>query len=302
MNVSIHRVVCSRGPFTMILDAPNIAYQRQNTNRGHFSYLQIEMVKEELVRRGERPLIVLPRHYYWDRVKVPNCSKGTIRTLAREVYSERTVNWDVLAPEDKELVKKWEDEGCLFVCNFKAHDDYYWILATLMEDTTLLHESVPNNMKAQFLRRLDDYRASRGEGGGAGGETAVSTIGRNHPPVYIVTNDLLRDHHLTMLEPRAFRRWRSSTLINFDFERPISHLDPQSLSRRPDFHVQWPPTFSREPQKVEGRRCWHIPVWYPDQWREAPSRSTGAKKPRQQRMLPEPERKQTGWLCLCLDL
>ncbi|PFH31582.1 hypothetical protein BESB_025560 [Besnoitia besnoiti] len=51
--------------FTIVLDAANIAYNRQNREDGIFSYAQIECVRQELVSRGERPLIILPAAYFW---------------------------------------------------------------------------------------------------------------------------------------------------------------------------------------------------------------------------------------------
>ncbi|KEP62544.1 UNVERIFIED_CONTAM: hypothetical protein HHA_304910 [Hammondia hammondi] len=51
--------------FTIVLDAANIAYNRQNREDGIFSYAQIECVRRELISRGERPLIILPAAYFW---------------------------------------------------------------------------------------------------------------------------------------------------------------------------------------------------------------------------------------------
>ncbi|CBZ49631.1 conserved hypothetical protein [Neospora caninum Liverpool] len=51
--------------FTIVLDAANIAYNRQNREDGVFSYAQIECVRRELISRGERPLIILPAAYFW---------------------------------------------------------------------------------------------------------------------------------------------------------------------------------------------------------------------------------------------
>jgi hypothetical protein len=48
----------------------------------------------------------------------------------------------------------------------------------------------------------------------------LATIHKNiSKPVYVVTNDLMRDHRISFLEPRAFFRWRTSQVVYFTIER-----------------------------------------------------------------------------------
>ncbi|KFH02543.1 hypothetical protein TGVAND_304910 [Toxoplasma gondii VAND] len=99
--------------FTIVLDAANIAYNRQNREDGIFSYAQIECVRRELISRGERPLIILPAAYFWGvrHVAAPESSyefKGQRRSTlspkafnshARESWFQRHVFEMQSAPE-----------------------------------------------------------------------------------------------------------------------------------------------------------------------------------------------------------
>lgn len=56
--------------FNIVIDAPNIAYCRQNYEGGRFQYSQIALVVDALKKQGEEPLIILP-HKYTKKI-VPN--------------------------------------------------------------------------------------------------------------------------------------------------------------------------------------------------------------------------------------
>lgn len=49
--------------FTVIVDAPNIAYCRQNHKDGSFRMGQVKAVVDELQRRGEESLVIMPTKY-----------------------------------------------------------------------------------------------------------------------------------------------------------------------------------------------------------------------------------------------
>jgi hypothetical protein len=79
----------------------------------------------------------------------------------------------------------------------------------------------------------------------------------------LITNDLMRDHKLSLfLDPRSFRRWASCHIVKYSIE-------PYSKTEWEERKVSFEPadTFSRE---IQGNRmttghnetatAWHIPV------------------------------------------
>jgi len=224
-------------PYTAIIDAPNVAYTRQNHLDGHFSFLQIELIRQELVRRGERPLIILPRAYHFNNTRIPNRSKGSSGGFARHVqsYWNETFPFQDLTTHEVSLMKMWQKENCLYVCNLYSFDYHYALMATVAS------QPAPKR------------------------------------PVFVVTNDLLRDHRLALLEPRVFQKWKNVSLVRFMFEFPVpasATKDPEQFfakgGKLPRFWVDHSPDCSVEIQQSiksnltgEMQResmTWHIPI------------------------------------------
>ncbi|GAB65736.1 hypothetical protein PCYB_072380 [Plasmodium cynomolgi strain B] len=44
-----------------------------------------------------------------------------------------------LDPTDVEIIKKWESEKCLYICNYNMYDDYYYILGSLARSNNLFN-------------------------------------------------------------------------------------------------------------------------------------------------------------------
>lgn len=121
--------------------------------------------------------------------------------------------------------------GCL--------DDYYWMLA-----------SVSDQKVARGDRKMDvqpDDESGRWPG--------------TRP--MLVSNDQMRDHKLELLEPRLFRRWYSSHMVNYSFS---AFIGDECVDREISFSMA--DFFSREIQgnpsgNVDGINCgtaWHFPV------------------------------------------
>ena len=79
-------------------------------------------------------------------------------------------------------------------------------------------------------------------------------------PSYVITNDLMRDHRLAFLEPRAFFRWRSNQVIHFEFNKAAVFDQPD-----PEIYLIPPENFPREIQRTENKR-WHIPCVNKKSW------------------------------------
>ena len=87
----------------------------------------------------------------------------------------------------------------------------------------------------------------------------------------LISNDQMRDHKLELVEPRLFRRWYSSHIVNYNFTGFVNGecVDDEIGFSPADF-------FSREIQEnkavvgdstgEDGSVAWHFPV---SDWKES---------------------------------
>ena len=137
-----------------------------------------------------------------------------------------------LSPKEKEIRDDLISKGKTYVVPVGSLDDYYWMFASVSMD----EEFVP-----------PDNPQGRWPG--------------NRP--MLISNDKLRDHKMSLLEPRLFRRWFSNFLVNFTFSAFINDecVDREIGFRTADF-------YSREIQgnsavddeTNENGTIWHFPV------------------------------------------
>jgi len=164
--------------FTAIVDGANVAYYMQNFENGSFNYHQIQFMIDALEKMGEKPLVVLPFKY---------CSPSFLLSMAG------TQRRQVLSPKEQEILSNLVENGRLYRVPAKCLDDYYWMLASISDQTRSRNganlDVSPNN--------------DQGRWPGA-------------RPM-IISNDLMRDHQLNRLEPRLFRRWISCYMVNYNF-------------------------------------------------------------------------------------
>lgn len=112
-------------------------------------------------------------------------------------------------------------------------DDYYWMLASVADQRVNDQLHVPINDSSDRFPGLRPM---------------------------LVTNDQMRDHRLSLLEPRLFRRWTSSHIVNYDI-RPYEK-DEWEERNLTFFHADF---FSREIQSNRAvafgnNTAWHFPV------------------------------------------
>lgn len=207
-------------PFTAIVDGANVAYYMQNFNQGSFNYHQIQFMVDALKKMNENPLVILPFKY---------CSKSfwissTTSTSARK---------QVLTNEEIAILEGLTKEGRLYRVPPRCLDDYYWMLASVSEQT-----------KSRQGANLD-VPADNKEGRWPGARPML------------VTNDQMRDHKLGFLEPRLFRRWTSCYIVNYNF---TAFVGSECADREIGFSTA--DFFSREIQKHDsaGGPVWHFPV------------------------------------------
>lgn len=207
-------------PFTVVIDGPNVGYYMQNYDNGRFNYDQIKSVVDSLESVGERPLVILPRKYTYNSFFVNVGNVGSKQALTHDEIDIRD-----------DLIKS----GKVYVVPPGLLDDYYWILATISNQT------VSRQGRDLYVPPGDD--AGRWPG--------------TRP--LIITNDQMVDHKLEMMEPMLFRRWYSNYIVNYNISALVQHDKSASLElsfSNADF-------FSRE---IQGNACsdgslaWHFPL------------------------------------------
>ena len=112
-------------------------------------------------------------------------------------------------------------------------DDYYWMLASVSEQT--------KSRKDTDL----DVSVDNAEGRWPGARPML------------ISNDQMRDHKLGLMEPRLFRRWFGCYMVNYNF---TAFVGQESVDREIGFSTA--DFFSREIQghETDSGTVWHIPV------------------------------------------
>lgn len=190
---------------------------------------------DELEKLNERPLVVLPKKYTRPYF---NINRGHFN-------QKQTVNQSEFA-----ILNRLEEQKKLYVTPPGCLDDHFWMLASISDQTV--------SRKGASLDVTADDPDGRWPG--------------TRP--MLVSNDLMRDHKLELIEPRLFRRWYSSYIVNYNFTGFVGNqcVDDDIAFSPADF-------FSREIQgntlpsdsEVEdstssGSTVWHFPV---SEWKES---------------------------------
>jgi hypothetical protein len=209
-------------PFTVVVDAANVAYYLQNFEQGRFSVHQIRFVVEALESLGEHPLVVLPRKYSLPSFHV-TIGVGSAHGPRKQVQTL----------QERSVLKQLLDSGKAYIVPAGCLDDYFWILASVSE------QSVSRNGRELGVEAGDRLRWP------------------GTRPV-ILSNDQLRDHKLELLEPMLFRRWYSNFIVNYNFSGFVGDActSPEIGFSPADF-------FSREIQgnrDATGTMVWHFPI------------------------------------------
>ena len=207
-------------PFTAIVDGPNVGYYMQNFETGRFNFHQIKYVVDSLERLGEHPLVVLPRKY---------ANKSFIATIGSNNGRRQFLTRDEVT-----IIQELRERGMVYVVPAGFLDDYYWILASVADQTT--------SRKGRSLSVASDNPEGRWPG---------------ERPV-LVTNDQMRDHRLAIAEPILFRRWHSNYIVNYDFPAFVN-----AECSYPEISFGAADAFSREIQSnkgSDGATVWHFPL------------------------------------------
>lgn len=225
-------------PFTIIVDGANVAYYMQNFQEGRFSFHQIQWVVEDLKRRGEHALVVLPQKYMRDVFHISVGVGG---------FDQRRSQRQVLTDEEKSIRDQLVAQKQVYVVQQGFLDDFYWITASVTDQTNAMndssHSSLTNNNMDDQLWVPPDNPEGRWPGA---------------RPL-LISNDRMRDHKMSMMEPQLFRRWFSNYMVNYSFPACVEG----TRLPRSEIHFLAADAFSREIQSnplEDGRIAWHFPL------------------------------------------
>ena len=139
-----------------------------------------------------------------------------------------------------DILEDLDKSGKLYTVPHRCLDDYYWMLS-----------SVSNQKQSKGSTNLDvdtDNEEGRWPG--------------TRP--MLLTNDQMRDHKLELLEPRLFRRWVSSHIVNYHFppflnnaaeEREITFTPADCISREIQGNLS-----NNNGLNDQNAMAWHFPV------------------------------------------
>ena len=251
-------------PFSVIVDAPNVAYSRQNFDGGCFSFHQIDAMVEFLVARGENPLVMMPAKYMKD--VVPNHARFTpsanaSTTLSAAALATGDIGDGLGEGEGGEGRAMASDHATPQVRDDQASGGSATLVGgrQLVTQVTVTAEQRAITDRWQRERRL----ASAPFGANDDWYWMAASVATSEG-VRVVSNDLMRDHRLALLQPRPFLRWKTTQMLRFAF----SHAHQIGLSNTsgwqpPQVTLQDPVPFSVEMQRCstpDGHCSWHIPI------------------------------------------
>ena len=82
---------------------------------------------------------------------------------------------------------------------------------------------------------------------------------------YVITNDLMRDHHFSLLSKRQFLQWKERHGISFDFK-----YQKQNISKRfqkpNNTIITYPLSYSHRIQYDYNKRIWYFPTIKDEYW------------------------------------
>ncbi|KAF8284076.1 hypothetical protein TcBrA4_0059300 [Trypanosoma cruzi] len=206
----------------VLIDGANLGYY------GLSSWYE-EAKRALLLARGKRAEEIKPKDVTWTKhgpvdvtvnfhlidLAVQEAQRRGMRPLI--LLHERHCEPKNMTEEKKVIVATWRREGILYCTPSGLNDDLCWLYAAL-ELTT------PTDTTA-----------------------AGSLVEKT---VWVLTNDLMRDHHFKLLSPRFFARWRDRHRIAFKCSRE----DGRTL-----LHWVMPESYAQCIQELKPL-TWHIPV------------------------------------------
>ncbi|GBE60144.1 pentatricopeptide repeat containing protein, putative [Babesia ovata] len=219
--------------YTCILDGQNIGYHRRQ-DLSPLDFYKIDTVLREMVRRGERPLVVLP-HYA--RANSP---------AACDVLEPETI--DLLFPGHKlprkpitlssaspsrpkrysaaeiDMINRWTDAKQVYFCKVGSYDDNYFLLANVMtgcaEELAVLGGFLKSSLSLSLAQKDEtDTSVSAADLPDPKVEDYVNAVdpALHRPMMITVTNDSLANLEIPGVEERLMRALRDIPLSPYFF-------------------------------------------------------------------------------------
>lgn len=228
---TLDRHIAAHGPFDLVVDGANLGLFRRSVPGGYLSYGQLDAIVQHCTSAGLRPLVVL--HHRWMRPDdlVPDMGRHEEqRTAARARQEGREEMVGVLG--------RWRRDcpEALFVVP-RGNDDVYWMYAAMQSQRLKLRAAADpeglgaggrqrSQRLAAVLREVQDADAA----GKAADEAAAAAAAEEEAAavsapssaviealalrrtVWLVTNDLMRDHKGELMGWHSFGAWRSGVV------------------------------------------------------------------------------------------
>lgn len=198
-------------PFSAFVDGPNVCFYGHNK----IHYSQVKAVVEELEQYGETPLIIMPSKYMEKSFWLPGL--GEVQ---------------VLFENELTILNQLMDSGKLYSVPVACLDDYYWMLASVANQSA-------SALNGPLDRTTENFPGLR--------------------PL-LVTNDQMRDHRLSLLEPREFLRWTSCHIVKYEIAPyKTDEWEPRQVSFHPADMFSCEIQGNSHPDGC-GSLVWHFPV------------------------------------------
>jgi len=161
------------------------------------NYHLVRVMVQTLETMGETVLVVMPQKY------------------AQKKFHLRKQHMQELNQSQMDIIERLTLNGQLYLVPAGCLDDYYWMIASVADQTAsrrrLVGEEGEEDHTAAAATLLSLDVAPGNEGGRWPGARPS-----------LISNDQMRDHRLELLEPRLFRRWASTHIVNYHFPNTAS--------------------------------------------------------------------------------
>lgn len=150
---------------------------------------------------------------------------------------QRHCNPGRLSPQNAALLAAWQQAKRVYTTPHGANDDGWWLYAALFLSRAKDNASSPfgSSSSRPSIHQDSDDSAPVWSGG-----SMEKRQGTGDGGVFVLTNDLLRDHLFKLLSPRSLTRWREHYCVRFRCER---------VEEKTHLVWEWPPPYSRAPQE-----------------------------------------------------
>lgn len=131
-----------------------------------------------------------------------------------------------------ELINSWKKSNCVYAVPKGFNDDWFWMYAATKQ---------------------------------SGMASSQAYEGKEKRPVYLVSNDFMRDHHFQLLAPRSLLTWRDRHQVYFAIHSWTDRDATERSNGRKHYlcrklEIRLPVAYSTKPQESIDKTSWHFPL------------------------------------------